>query len=615
MRTFFLVLFGCSTALSHAADRPNIVWISVEDISSHLGCYGDRNATTPNLDDFAKQGVRYTQAFTCHGVCAPSRTGIITGMYPISLGANHMRCSAALPEHVQEFPKYLRETGYYCTNNSKEDYNFKRGQKNADIWDESSKTAHWKNRPNPDQPFFAVFNLTLTHESKIWPKGWEQVVKDVPRDQLHDPNRIKVPELYPETSAVKEAHARLLDIIMVMDQKVGGYLKEIEDSGLADNTIVIFWSDHGNGFPRAKRWIYDSGTLVPMIARIPEQWRTAEQGEPGSVDDQLINLIDLGPTVLNLVGLDVPEHMHGQPFLGGNLPEPRKYIYGARDRVDERFDMVRSVRDRQFRYVRNFNPWRAALQHINYAETSIVRQDMRRLDAEGRLPVASAQFLHAPRPAEELYDLQADPWEVKNLATFPAYAETLQRLREECQLWQLSVGDAHLIPEILLDEEEKERGSRWDILNSDNGIDRIDALMLIAQTASAPTEADQPALLEAAADKDPAVRWWAMQGLANLGASNPQTTAAIETASKDESSAVRIAAARALHVAGQTEKAVAVLAAELTDVSDFVRHAAISELDEMGAAATGAKDAIKKMKEKKGYVAEVVRHVLAQIGE
>ena len=306
MRTCFFLLLCCVANVLNAADRPNIVWISVEDISSHLGCYGDRNATTPNLDNFAKQGVRYTQAFTCHGVCAPSRTGIITGMYPISLGANHMRCSAAIPDHVQGFPVYLRETGYYCTNNSKEDYNFGRGKKSADIWDESSKTAHWKNRPEKNQPFFAVFNLTITHESKIWPKGWEKIVKNVPPDQLHAADRIKVPALYPETTAVKEAHARLLDIIMVMDQKVGEYLQEIEDAGLAEDTIVIFWSDHGNGFPRAKRWIYDSGTLVPMIARIPEQWRTDDQGKPGSVDEQLINLIDLGPTTLNLVGIDVP---------------------------------------------------------------------------------------------------------------------------------------------------------------------------------------------------------------------------------------------------------------------------------------------------------------------
>ena len=613
MRSFvFLVLCFLSTIV-HAGNRPNIVWISVEDISAHLGCYGDPQATTPNLDDFATESVRYTQAFTCHGVCAPCRTGIITGMYPIGIGANHMRSKATLPEQINCFPHYLKHAGYYCTNNSKTDYNFH--WKEAEVWDESSKKAHWKNRSDNDQPFFAVFNLTMTHESRIWPKNWEKVVKDVPKDKLHDPNRIKVSALYPDTPAVREAHARLLDIIMVMDQQVGRYLKEIEDAGLADDTIVFFWSDHGNGFPRAKRWIYDSGTLVPMMVRIPERLRIDGQGQPGSVDDQLINLIDLGPTVLNLAGLDLPENMFGQPFLGSNLPGPRQFIYGARDRIDERFDMVRSVRDNQFRYVRNFNPWRPALQHINYAETSVVRKEMRRLNAEGQLPPESAQFLTAPRAAEELYDLQSDPWELHNLAGDEKYADTLNRLRDECQRWQLAVGDAHLIPEVILDEEERKVGDRWSILHSENGPERTKRLLLTAQTASAPTATDEDLLVQAATSDDPAERWWAVQGLASLKVTDSAGVAAIQKAAADSSVAVRVAAGRALHAVGQTDKAVAVLMEALQEKSEFVRHAALHELDEIGSAASAAKDAIQKMDRKNGYVANVAKHALEQFGE
>ena len=217
-----ILAMACLTRVQ-AADRPNILWISCEDISSHLGCYGDVNATTPHLDALAAQGVRYTNAYTCHGVCAPSRTGIITAMHPISLGANHMRSKANIPPQIKLFPQYLKDAGYYCTNNSKTDYNLNWPQKQ--VWHESSNKAHWKNRPDAKQPFFAVFNLTMTHESKIWPEGWAGVVKGWPQDQLHDAAKLTVQPLYPDTEAVRGAFARLLDIIMVMDQKVGDLLQ------------------------------------------------------------------------------------------------------------------------------------------------------------------------------------------------------------------------------------------------------------------------------------------------------------------------------------------------------------------------------------------------------
>ena len=255
------------SAASFAADRPNILWISCEDISSHLGCYGDKTANTPNLDHLATEGIRYTNAFTCHGVCAPSRTGIITANYPVALGANHMRSMANLPPHIKPFPQYLRQAGYYCTNNSKTDYNLNWDQKAT--WDDTSGKAHWKNRPNDNQPFFAVYNLTMTHESKIWKSGWKGVVSDLRESERHHHEDMIVPPLYPDTLAVREDLSRLADIITVMDRKVGQLLKELDAAGLADDTIVIFWSDHGDGLPRAKRWPYDSGTRVPMIARVP----------------------------------------------------------------------------------------------------------------------------------------------------------------------------------------------------------------------------------------------------------------------------------------------------------------------------------------------------------
>ncbi len=397
-----LLLIFCLPLTALADERPNILWISCEDISPHLGCYGDPQATTPNLDQLAAQGVRFTQAHHVHGVCAPARTGIITGMYPTSLGCNHMRCKGLLPEHVKPFPHYLKEAGYYCTNNSKTDYNFE--WQKSEVWNESSGKAHWRKRPDLDTPFFAVFNFTMCHESRIWPQNHANVIKDLPPEVLHDPAKMKLPSYYPDTPKVRASMARLYDVITAMDVAAGKVLQQLEEDGLAEDTIVIFWSDHGDGLPRAKRWIYDSGTHVPMLARIPEKFRTGDYGKPGSVDQRLVSMIDLGPTMLHLAGLQVPGHMHGQPFLGENQPAPRKYVHAARDRIDERYDMVRMVRDDRYRYMRTYMPWYPTLRLINYAENNAIRQEMRRLFAEGTLQPEAAQFLAPTRPYEQLYD-------------------------------------------------------------------------------------------------------------------------------------------------------------------------------------------------------------------
>lgn len=615
MKQFALLAACVACGIATAADRPNIVWISVEDISSHLGCYGDLNATTPNLDAFAKQGVRYTHAFTPHGVCAPCRTGIITGMYAMSVGANHMRSKARLPKSIRLYPEYLREAGYYCTNNSKTDYNLHWDTKV--VWDESSKTAHWKNRPDTKQPFFAIFNLTTCHESRIWPDNWKGVVKNLSSAELHDPDRMVIPELYPDTPAVRAAHARLQDVITATDKTIGRLLKEIDSSDVADDTIVIFWSDHGDGFPRAKRWVYDSGTLVPMIARIPDKFRVDGQAAAGTVSDQMINLIDLGPTTLNLAGITVPANMHGQPFLGENLPAPREHVFSARDRIDERYDMVRSVRDSRYRYVRNLNPWYPALQYIDYAETSIVRKEMRRLFAEGKLSAKSAQFLQPNRPAEEFYDTQNDPWELTNLANDPKYADELQALRDRCDEWQMSVRDAHLIPESILAVEETRVGDRWSVLNNTtDGKARTAKLLNLAKLAAAANAKAIPVLQRAVATGDPAARWWALNGLANSGTFTEGIMKTLTNSAKDPNVAVRIAAAKGLYLAGRKEAALKILTTALQDDSSMIRHAAMIQLDDMGSDAAAALSAIQNIRADKNngsqnYIRNVQKHALS----
>ena len=529
-------------------------------------------------------------------------------MYPIALGANHMRSKVTLPDHVHCFPEYLRQAGYYCTNNSKTDYNFH--WKPQDVWDQTSRKAHWKNRPHEDQPFFAVFNLTMTHESRVWPQNWKRVTASLPLDHFHDPSTVQVPELYPDTPAVRGAIARLHDLITVMDTRVGDLLAELDGAGLTDSTIVVFWSDHGDGLPRAKRWVYDSGTRVPMIARIPERFRVDGQAEPDRVDDQLVNLIDLAPTTLNLAGLEVPEHMHGRAFLGRDLSVPREYIFGARDRIDERFDMVRSVRDGCYRYVRNFMTWLPMLQHINYSERSMIRQELRRLMHSGELPPTQARLFTVPRPRDELYDLEKDPFELNNLADHPDYREELARLQRVCDGWQSDVRDAHVIPESLLVAEERSTLSRWHVFHRPDQQERWEAVF---HSAAQPVSVSPTGI---SLSSDPAMRWWQLVRL-RVENTDPAALAQRTAGLRDRSEAVRIAAARSLWVFDPSRPAVLECLGELLQSDDaFIRHAALLTADELDGAAKQLSDSIRTMQSTNHFLARYLQtvstHALSQ---
>ena len=433
-------------------ERPNILWISCEDTSCDLGCYGDSYAVTPNLDALAAQGVRYTNVYTNAGVCAPSRCGVITGMYPTTIGTHHMRCQGVPPAEVKCFPEYLRAAGYYCTNNSKTDYQF---DPPVTAWDESSNKAHWRNRDG-DQPFFAVFNLTISHESQNWPKKGEKLV--------HDPAKASVPPYYPDTPVVRENLARYYDNVTKMDEQAEQILKQLEEDGLAEDTIVWFWGDHGRGLPRAKRWIYDSGIRVPLIIRAPQKWRryvmpgSPDAVAPGTVNDELIAFIDFAPTMLSLVGVAIPKHLQGQAFLGGQKARPRDYVFAARDRMDEAYDIIRAVRDKRFKYIRNYMPHLTRAQDIEYMNRMPIMQEMRRLNAEGKLVGAQKQYFEPTKPAEELYDTLNDPHEVNNLADDPKYKDVLQRLRKVHGEWMEQSRDIGLIPEPEFDEIKRPGG-------------------------------------------------------------------------------------------------------------------------------------------------------------
>ena len=423
--------------------RPNILWVSFEDTNPFYGCYGDPVAKTPNLDRLAAQGCIYSNAFAVAGVCAPARSAVITSMYPTSVGTMHMRTthanratpemptpySACVPHYVKCFSEYLRAAGYYCSNNEKADYQFTPPRT---AWDDCSNCGHWRNRPDKEQPFFAVFNLQETHESGMWDSNDVAITVD--------PDAILLPPDFPDPPTGRLSMARMYSHIENNDRKLGELLRQLEEDGLADNTIVMHWSDHGP-LPRGKRWPYDSGIHVPMIVRWPGYI------EPGTRNDRLVSTIDLGPTVMSMIGLSVPVHMQGQAFLGDQATQEREYIFASRDRYDESYDMIRAARDKRFKYIRHYRPDLPYLLWIPYRNRHPILQEMWRLHLEGKLEGAQT-VMFRPRPVEELYDTESDPFEVRNLAKYPAFDDTLARLRAAVDTWIEDVGDMGQIPEV-----------------------------------------------------------------------------------------------------------------------------------------------------------------------
>jgi N-sulfoglucosamine sulfohydrolase len=579
--------------------RPNILWLSCEDISAHLGCYGFPNATTPNLDQFAQEGVRYSHAFVTAGVCAPCRSAIITGMYQTSLGTQHMRCNAKLPKHVQPFTQYLKKAGYYCTNNSKQDYQFTTPK---NTWDVSSGKAHWKNCPD-GKPFFAVFNYTGCHESGIASAGkYKSVTQGLtPHDRIKTAKSL--PPYYPNTPIVRDDWARYYDVITAMDRWFAGKLQELEEAGLAEDTIVIYWSDHGVGLPRAKRWLYDSGMHVPLIVRVPKQFRLDEQGKPGKVTDQLVSLIDLGPTALNLAGVDVPQHMQGQPFLGAKLPKPREYVFGARDRMDERYDIIRAARDKRFKYIRNYEPFKTYYQYMNTPEKGRLMQEIRRVQTDDSASPGVRRFLEPQKAIEELYDTKNDPHEMHNLAALPEHQATLKRMRQAHLDWVLETKDLGLVPEAEINSRQAKLGSAWAIFSGKNAgtlINRVrDAASLSLQG-----ETGLAKMKQAAADADPVVRYWAAVGIGNIGSAADSASDTMTKLLNDDSENVRVAAARALCRLGKPTAALKTLVAVLDNGSQWARVHAANVLDEID---DQAKPAIEGMQRnnayRKGFVA------------
>jgi N-sulfoglucosamine sulfohydrolase len=604
--------------------RPNILWLSTEDIGPHLGCYGDPHAITPTIDQLAAEGIRYTHAYTVSGVCAPNRSSIITGIHATTLGTHHMRSGGEgtersiqpeLPDNIRCFPELLRDAGYYCTNNSKEDYNFSTTRR---IWNESSGDAHWRNRPGADQPFFAVFNFTGSHEGSVnaGPDRHAQKTANFTEEQHQDPDVITPPPFHPNTAKVRERWAQYYENITALDYWVTDHLRELNEAGLADNTIVMFWSDHGAGMPRSKRWLYDSGVHVPVIVRFPEGMRSDVNN--GVVSEDLISSLDLGPTTLNLAGIQIPDYMQGQPFLGDDVPEPRTYVYGHRDRMDERYDIIRMVRDKRFKYLCNYEPWKPYDQFMNSAEKSAIKQELHRLAEEDNLPDGAQWVTAESKPVEELYDCDNDPHELHNLANDPAYVATLKRMRAVHAEWMVATRDLGLIPEPHLVELEAKFGNRYAIMPGlvrESNDFRAD-LRRVAIAAAQPNAADVKALQEWLKSDYPSIRYWAAVGLGNLGGDNSAAKNALLSAAYDKDAAVRVASAGALLIAGVRDDDMReVLRDALASEAEWVRlHAALA-LDAAGEKARplvpALQEALKDTQNK--YVVRVANHAVNEL--
>lgn len=451
------------------SERPNILWLSTHDINPHIGAYsgvypGAQHASTPNLDQLAADGVRFDNAFATAPVCAPSRSSIMTGCFPISIGTMHMRSTSVPPPEVKLLSEYLRADGYYTTNNFFTDFQVPVPDS---AFDEVSDKAHWRNR-NPGQPFFAAFHSLITHESQIYLEEDEfrERTPHVPDSVRHDPLRIVLPPYHPDTGVFRRAWARYHDLITEMDAWVGDRLRELDDDDLARNTIVVFWSDHGLGMPRGKRWVTEAGLHEPLIIRWPSRIK------PTTVSG-LVHLMDLAPTMLAAAGVPVPEHFQGRALMdaaGRLTDEPNEYLFASRDRMDEQEDTSRSVRDRQFRYVINYHPDRSGMQHCQYPDELDTWQEMRKLFQEesyqlGRgeepslLSDLQRSILQVSKPSEELYDIVTDPFEERNLIDEVAYADTRFRLHNALLEWQRHVGDLGLRKEQELVGEWRPNGT------------------------------------------------------------------------------------------------------------------------------------------------------------
>jgi arylsulfatase A-like enzyme len=564
-----------SAIKADAVSRPNILWMVSEDNNPYLGCYGDPIAHTPTLDALAKKGVLYRNAFSNGPVCATSRFGILTGVYAESCApANHMRATAHLPKELKTYPEYLREAGYYCINNFKTDYNCDVDPKA--IWDDSSSRAQWRNRP-PGKPFMAVFNDLTTHESQIFFKTEGRV----------KPEDVRVPAYLPDTPEVRTDLASYYNRIEMMDANCGKRLAALEADGLAEDTIVFYYSDNGGVMPRSKHYSYDEGYRTCLIIYVPPKWQHLAPAPAGSEVDTAVSYIDLVPTLLSLIGKPKTEHMPGRALLGPYAGKAETLAFGSRDRQDERYDFSRSVCDGRYRYSRNYRPDIPWSLPMGFAWEAKSYQSWEQEHVAGRLNAQQNAFF-GTKPYEEFYDLKEDRDEVRNLIDNPSQARRIASLRRALDQHMLEINDNGFIPEG--SPAEGYFGSR------NRTVYPLERLMVLGEKAAQRNPRNFGLFRKHLADENDLVRYWAAYGLQLLGHGGTSAVSQLSLmAEHDPSPYVQIIAAQAIVGLGEPDKGVAQLAAILDKDGPFpIRLQAMTALTLVGEPARAALRSIQR---------------------
>ncbi|MBD3319656.1 MAG: sulfatase-like hydrolase/transferase [Chitinivibrionales bacterium] len=570
-------------SISYAQNaRPNFLFIMFEDICPLWGCYGDSAATTLFVDGFAQESVLFNNVYSVSGVCAPSRSCIISGVYPTTLGTHNQRSNCTrndpgcvqVPDDLITWAEAFRDAGYHTSNAStylsegKEDFNFRAPY----VWNNNRDQYAWRER-QAGQPFFHVMTWLDCHEGKV--RG-EPV-----SPRITDTSKIEVPPYYPDTPKVRQCMGWYYDNIALTDSLTRDYIGELEKDGLLEDTIIFIVGDNGTGIPRGKRWVYDSGLHVPLLVHIPEKFRVDGQGVPGTKNNELISFLDFAPTFLNLAGIQIPPIMQGRAFLGPDLPAQRSYIHAARDRMDERYDCIRAVRNNRYKYIRNFEWWKPYQQVIQYLERNPIMQELRYQDRKDMLTGIPAQFMAKWKPKEELYDCENDPWETTNLASSPDHRQILSELRQELKDWMISTRDLGLMPEGEQDMLSKQQlGDRYAIARqgSDNPVEKwLDAIEL---SEGGVDKLDE--MIAACADPDPVVRFWAARGIGHLGAQAVSAESTLNGMLTDSNPSVIIAASVALMLMDKPDNALTALRAILSHENQYIRLLAVNEIENLG---------------------------------
>lgn len=503
----YLVLIMSSlsalSCTSKEVEKPNIVWITSEDNTAHfLQLYNKNGAATPNIEKLAAKGIVFNNAYSNAPVCSAARSALISGCLNPRIATQYHRCSGKvpMPEGLEFYPKYLQEAGYYTSNNNKEDYNVK-GEKG---WNMSSKKASYRNRAE-GQPFFQVWNILTTHESRVhFPK--EDVTT---KPTKHAPASIEVFPYHPNTATMRYTYARYLDKHVEMDEKVGEYLSMLEEDGELENTIIFYFGDNGGVLPRSKGYAYDNGTHIPLIVAFPDKYKHLMPAKQGSRVDGFVNFIDFAPTLLQLIGYEVPQEMDGKAFLGKGVKlkelNSRDEQFSYADRFDEKYDMVRSFRKGNFHYVRSYQPFNIDGLHNHYRYKQIAFREWFELYQEKKLNDIQSQFFEE-RPAEMLFDLSNDPHETINLAQKPEYKEELEELRALLNKQVKSMPDLSFYPEPYLAKKAFENPTSFGQAHKEDIAELID----IANLSYAGYATAKEGIATALKSRNPWKRYWAL---------------------------------------------------------------------------------------------------------